>query len=169
MSTNAMSLNQSKCQGFTYIGILLTVALIGTTLSVVGTSWSAQSRRANEADLLYVGQTFRRAIASYHNATPNGVHQYPRSLTDLISDNRGVKFVRHLREIYRDPMTGAADWELISLPDGAIIGVASHAPGRPLKRSNFGAWEAAFENADCFCDWKFVYLPQLIGDSTVTP
>ena len=52
---------------------------------------------------------------------------------------------------------------------GAIVGVASSSNRQPLKQSNFDAWEAAFENATCYCDWRFVYLPGLLDDSTVTP
>jgi type II secretory pathway pseudopilin PulG len=161
-------ISRSKSLGFTYIGILLTIALIGTTLSAVGASWSAQSRHAKERNLLYVGQAFRRAIGSYYRATPTGAHQYPRSLDELIGDVRGGITVRHLREIYPDPLTLATDWEAISLPDGAIIGVASRASGQPMKQANFDAWESEFEGASCFCDWRFVYLPQQVSETSVT-
>ena len=159
---------RNNCGGFTYFGILLTVALMGTTLAAVGSSWSVQNRRAQENQLLYVGQTIRKAIASYYNNPSAGAHQYPRSLKDLLNDRRGGKLQRHLREIYRDPMTGQADWSLITIPDGSIIGVASRATGQPLKRNNFGAWETAFVAATCYCDWQFVYLPQLVSDSPLT-
>ncbi len=151
-------------QGFTYLGILLTIALIATSLSAAGASWSIEKRRAEEKQLLYIGQAYRRAIASYYNKTPHGAHQYPTRLEDLLHDERGTKISRHIREIYPDPLTKKADWNLITLPNESIIGVASRATNRPLKRSNFDGWEAAFENADCYCDWRFVYLPQLLGD-----
>jgi type II secretory pathway pseudopilin PulG len=158
-------MNRSRNSGFTYIGILLTIALIGTALAAVGGSWALQKRRANEAQLLYVGDAYRRAIMSYYNETPFGAHQYPTSLADLTHDTRGTRVLRHLREAYVDPLTGRADWEVISHPDGSILGIASRASGRPLKQANFGEQEAAFENASCFCDWQFVYLPQLTNSS----
>jgi type II secretory pathway pseudopilin PulG len=163
------NLTGRKCAaGFTYIGILLSIALMGTTLAAVGQSWAMQNRRADEQQLLFAGQAFRQAIASYYRETPLGAHQYPTSLQDLISDDRGTQRRRHLREIYPDPMTGAADWEVITLADGALIGVASRSNERPMKQSNFGVWEAKFENAACYCDWRFVFLPQLVGDTGVT-
>ena len=158
-------MNRSYNFGFTYIGILLTITLLGMALAAVGASWSLLNRRALEQDLLYIGQAYRRAIESYYRITPNGVHQYPRSLEDLIHDERGPKVARHLREMYVDPLTGNADWTIVSLPDGAIVGVASQSTNEPLKQANFGPWEAAFVDAKCFCDWQFVYLPQLVNNS----
>ena len=155
--------------GFTYFGILITIALLGTSLSAVGVSWSVEKRRAAEQQLIHTGQTFRRAIASYYNATPQGAHQYPRRLADLLEDRRGTILLRHMREIYPDPLTRRTDWNLEKLPDGSIIGISSRSADKPLKQANFDAWEAAFENSSCFCDWKFVYLPQLVGGATVTP
>lgn len=155
---------RSRSCGFTYIGILLTIALLGTTLAAVGSSWSLSHRRALERELMYVGRAYSRAIESYYRSTPNGVHQYPRSLEDLIRDERGPRLARHLRELYADPLTGSADWRIITLPNGAIIGIASQSLETPLKQANFGPWEAAFAETTCFCDWQFVYLPQLVNN-----
>jgi len=169
MNGRRTTLLRGRNHGFTYIGILLTIALLGSALAAMGQSWSMLHRRTSEQDLILVGQAYRRAIASYYRATPLGAHQYPTSFGELMADARGSKVERHLREMYADPMTGAADWEMISLPDGSIIGVASRSQGHPLKQSNFGAWEAAFENAGCYCDWQFVYLPQLVNSSGLPP
>jgi len=165
MDRKIQQMKRSYNFGFTYIGILLTIVLLGATLAAVGSSWSLLHRRALEQELLYVGQAYRRAIESYYRITPNGVHQYPSSLEDLIDDERGAKVVRHLREMYVDPLTGSANWTVISLPGGAIIGVASQSNKQPLKQANFGPWEAAFTDTKCFCDWQFVYLPQLVNNS----
>lgn len=151
--------------GFTYIGILLTIALLSTTLAAAGSAWSLSSRRGNEQQLMFIGQAYRKAIASYYNATPTGAYQYPMSLNDLILDTRGMKTARHLRELYADPLTGTNDWELLTFPNGSIFGVASRATGTPLKQANFGTWEETFEGAHCFCNWRFVYLPDLINSS----
>lgn len=156
-------------RGFTYIGILLAVALIGISLAAIGSTWSLQIRRAKEQNLIYVGQAYRRAIASYYRSGPAGVHQYPTSLSDLISDPRTPQLQRHLRQLYADPMTGSADWRLVRTPDGMIIGVASQSNQAPLKRANFDVWEAEFENAACICDWEFVFLPQLVHEESGQP
>ncbi len=153
--------------GFTYLGVLFAVALIGISLAAVGSTWSLQFKRAKEQDLIHVGQAYRKAIASYYRNGPAGVQQYPMSLSDLLSDPRGAQLQRHLRKLYADPMTGQADWRLVKTQGGAIIGVASQSNETPLKRSNFGVWEENFEDATCICDWQFVYLPQLVNNQPV--
>jgi type II secretory pathway pseudopilin PulG len=149
--------------GFTYLGVLFLLALIGMSLAAAGSVWTIESRRVREADLLWVGNQFRSAISSYVRSAPGGAHSYPRELADLIEDQRGPVVVRHLRQIYRDPITGQADWETIRSPDGFILGVASRSQQQPIKTSGFDAADAFFEQAQCYCDWRFVYLPQLIG------
>jgi type II secretory pathway pseudopilin PulG len=113
--------------------------------------------------LLFVGQSFRNAIESYYLRGPAGVHQYPRSLEDLLEDPRGAVLQRHLRKIYIDPMTKGRNWNLITTADGAIFGVSSTSNKRPIKRGNFAADEQSLVGADCYCDWRFVYLPTLQG------
>jgi type II secretory pathway pseudopilin PulG len=149
--------NQSR--GFTYLGILLAVAFIGTGLAVVGQLWSVAARRADEQQLLFVGHSFRNAIASYYRAGPD--RQYPQSLEELLLDTRTPLPLRHLRKIYFDPITRQQDWELVTLADGAIIGVASRSEATPLKRANFEPQDSAFEGATCYCEWRFLFLPQL--------
>jgi type II secretory pathway pseudopilin PulG len=164
MSARDKRFSPGRSTGFTYIGILIAVALLGVTLAALGSAWSLQARRAKEQELLHVGQAYRKAIASYYRKGPAGVHQYPRSIDELLNDPRGPGLQRHLRKAYADPMTGRADWRLVKTPDGFILGVASQSMLQPLKRSNFGVWEASFEDAHCLCDWEFSFLPQLVDD-----
>ena len=142
-------------RGFTYLGILFAVAFIGVGLAVIGQLWSIAARRADEQQLLFVGDSFRRAIGSYYRAG----RQYPQYLEDLVLDKRGPVPLHHLRKLYADPITREADWELVTLDNGGIIGVASRSQGKPLKRANFERQDASFEDAECYCDWQFVYLP----------
>jgi hypothetical protein len=58
-------------------------------------------------------------------------------------------------------MTGRFDWQLVRLPDSQIIGVTSSSAKEPLKRVGFGDADVTFENASCYCEWRFVYLPAL--------
>ena len=149
--------------GFTYLGVLFALALLGMSLAAAGSVWAIESRRTREAELLWVGNQFRNAISSYVRSAPGGFHSYPRELTDLIDDQRGPVAARHLRRIYNDPITGQADWETIRSPDGFILGVASRSLKKPIKTSGFGSADTFFEQAQCYCDWRFVYLPQLVG------
>jgi type II secretory pathway pseudopilin PulG len=144
--------------GFTYIGLLVAIVIIGSALAAVGQVWSTESRREREAELLYRGDTIRAAIAAYMYG---GTGQYPMQLQDLVHDQRAPEVKRYLRRIYEDPMTGAADWTLIRGPDGGIMGVASSSNSTPLKVQGFGDLDQSFKDATCYCDWQFVYVPRV--------
>lgn len=141
--------------GFTYAGVLFAIVILGMTLSAAGTVWSTSAKREREAELVWVGNQYARAIESYYVYGPAGTRQYPRSLEDLTSDLRGPVLRRHMRRLYTDPMTGQLDWQLERLPDGSITGIRSAARGRPLKRKGFGPGQRSFEDAECYCDWVF--------------
>ena len=51
---------RSAPAGFTYIGLLFAVAILGITLGAVGVVWSTQIRRDKEAELLFVGDQIRQ-------------------------------------------------------------------------------------------------------------
>jgi type II secretory pathway pseudopilin PulG len=143
--------------GFTYIGLLIAVAIIGLLLTVVGQVWKTTAQRERETQLLWVGQQYRLAIASYY---ANG-RGFPSALADLVQDERFPVPKHHLRRLYPDPMTGQADWTPVLTPDGqAIMGIASSSNGVPIKRKGFDVNDAIFEDADCYCAWQFVYMPR---------
>jgi type II secretory pathway pseudopilin PulG len=144
--------------GFTYIGLMFAIAVLGITLATVGVVWSTQIRRDREAELLYIGNQYRAAIGRY--LASGG--QYPQELADLVEDKRFPGARRYLRRIYLDPMTNSADWQLITAPQGGIMGVASRSQGKPIKVAGFAPEDTAFEKSECYCDWKFIYSPRFL-------
>ncbi|WP_082498186.1 type II secretion system protein [Pseudorhodoferax sp. Leaf267] len=147
-------------RGFTYLGLLLAVALTGAGLAAAGSVWSVHAQREREAELLYVGDQFRRAITAYYNDVPVGQrHRFPDKLEDLLLDKRWPTTNRHLRRVYVDPMTGSTDWGIVPAPSGGILGVYSRSGAVPLKRQGFGRLDTAFEDAATLQDWRFVYRP----------
>ena len=142
-------------RGFTFIGVLILAAVIGVGLAGLGRLWSVQAQRDREQELLFVGDQFRAAIVSYAAATPAGKPRYPRDLEDLMDDKRHPVTRRHLRQLYPDPLTGKADWELVRSTDGGIVAVHSRSPALPLKVGNFPPQFAAFEHAVTYRDWVF--------------
>ena len=84
-----------------------------------------------------------------------GSQQYPQRLENLLADNRFPNVRRHLRRIYRDPMTGSTDWGLVRGPNGGIVGVYSTSTAQPLKTANFPKDYAAFAGAPSYRDWVF--------------
>jgi type II secretory pathway pseudopilin PulG len=161
---DAMSGPGSAERGFTYIGLLVAVTIMGLLLTVVSRVWSTTERREREAQLLWVGHEYRLAIASYY-ASGN---RFPDTLQQLLQDERFPIPLRHLRRLYPDPMTGKADWTLILTADGQrIMGVASSSNTTPIKRTAFDLIDAAFEHTDCYCAWQFVYSPNRFNRSAV--
>lgn len=139
-------------RGFTYVGLMFAIAVIGITLATIGVVWSTQIRREKETELLWVGNQYRMAIGLYLSAGG----QYPQELSDLLEDKRFPVARRYLRKLFPDPMTGQADWQLIPAPGNGIMGVASSSQGKPIKVAGFSVRDAAFKDATCYCDWRFV-------------
>lgn len=100
-------------RGFVYLWALFTVVLAGIVMAGTGQMWQTKSQREKEAELMFIGEEFRKAIMSYHNS---GTKQYPDSLEDLLKDDRSPNIKRHLRKIYVDPLTNTAEWGIIEEP-----------------------------------------------------
>jgi len=147
--------------GFTYIGLLLAVAVLGVGLAATGQVWRTAAAREKERELLFVGNQFRTAIMNYYAGTPAGQIRFPRSLEDLIEDHRMPVMRRHLRRVYPDPITGGDKWGIVPASDGGIAGVFSLSGQAPLKTAGFSGADAKFEGAERYSDWKFVYTPPL--------
>lgn len=144
--------------GFTYLALLFAVATMSAGLAAAGLEWQTSAQRQKEAQLLFIGREFQRAIALYYYRSPGGAFEYPRSLEELLEDSRSVGVQRYLRRIYRDPMTNRAEWGLVLSADGRITGVRSLSERQPLKTGNFP--EAfPFDGRKRYADWEFVFVP----------
>jgi len=142
--------------GFTYLTVLFMVAFMGLGLALTGEVWHTARMRDKEAQLLYAGNQYRRAIERYYLSGPR---QYPRTLEDLLKDPRKPGTERYLRKLYFDPLTGSSEWSLVKAPDGGIMGVYSSSEDKPIKVAGFGFANPGFENAAKYSDWKFFYDP----------
>src|SRR6266404_1584269 len=147
----------TNAAGFTYIGLLVAVVVMGVALSAVGVVWRMQAQREREQELLFIGHDFERAIASYYKAG----RQFPQEIDDLLDDKRGPQPAHHLRRFYNDPMTSAQDWNIIRVGVLGITGIASSSKDAPIKKEGFNKDEDAFKDATTYGDWQFVYQPRL--------
>lgn len=150
-----------KMGGFTFLGLMMIVALMGVALLAVGEVWHTAQRREKEQTLLFVGEQFRQAINSYYLHTPvASKHQpYPMSLDDLLKDPRSLTTQRHLRKIYLDPISGNTEWGLAKKPNGGIYGVYSLSEGTPIKQGNFRLADKEFEGKEKYAEWVFKHVP----------
>ena len=156
--------------GFTYIGLLLVVAIFGAALASVGNVWSTTLQRERERELLFVGDAFRRAIADYHDNSPGGgAKQFPRTLDDLLLDRRFPTVRRHLRKIYADPLSGKSEWGFVKGPGDTIMGVYSLSKVKPLKTSNFPEGYESFEGKNSHSEWQFSYAQTVASPNASNP
>jgi type II secretory pathway pseudopilin PulG len=142
--------------GFTYIGVLVLVALMGIALAAAGQVWHTASKREKERELLFIGQEFRLALHRYAKHTPGKERRAPMSLEELVQDPRHPGIRRYLRKIYVDPMTGGTEWGLIKGPAGEIHGVHSLSTDEPLKKAGFALTDRRFEGSKKYSDWVFM-------------
>lgn len=145
-----------RARGFTYMNVLFLVAIMTGGLALTGDVWHTASMREKEAELLFVGHQYRKAIERYYLTGPQ--RQYPRSLEDLLKDPRQPNTVRYLRKLYPDPVTGK-EWVIVKAPDGGILGVHSVSEDTPFKTANFKLRDRTFDGAQKYSDWKFVFQP----------
>ncbi len=141
-------------RGFTYLTVLFMVAILSGGLALIGEVWHTSAAREKEAELLFVGHQYRKAIERYYLSGPQ--RQYPRELEHLLKDPRRPGNERYLRRLYPDPLTGQP-FALVKAPDGGILGVQSASEHKPFKTSGFKVRDAAFEGAGKYSDWKFVH------------
>lgn len=151
--------------GFTYLGLIIFVAIIGMVGAATLKVGSLLQRAAAEEELLETGAAFSAALTSYAQATPRGMPTHPPSLQELLKDPRFPGVRRHLRKIFVDPMTGKAEWGILYLGDKAgVVAVYSLSKAKPLKIANFDSRFQNFENKERISDWKFMASGQgLLG------
>lgn len=137
-------------RGFSYLMLLLWLAIGGATLAALGTSWQTMGQREREMELAFRGEQYAQALRAYAQPlNENGclnVIQYPVQLKELLDDKRCGLHRRHLRRLYPDPITGEAEWGLYQV-DGRILGVYSRSSGRVLRK---------VDGALYYRDWVFM-------------
>lgn len=150
------------CAGFTYLWVLLLVALMGLGLTMGVEIYTTSAQRDKEKELLAIGRQFRTAIARYYELQiVNGRHEYPASLDDLLLDNRVPGIRRHLRKVFVDPVTGKPEWGLLRI-GGRIVGVHSLSAKTPIKQDHFEANDMGLRGKEKYSDWVFTYPPDLL-------
>ena len=114
--------------GFTYLGVLFLIMVMGMGLASAGQLWSTAARRNSERQLLWVGTQYAQALRSYYRASP-GLAQYPKALEDLLRTS-----------VFPTPNTISASSiqtrsEAASGPCSAVSTVVSRGSAAPLPSS----------------------------------
>lgn len=152
MSTGSAPRGQ---QGYTYLLVLFLVAGLGLLAAQAGVVWQAVAQREREAELLAIGSEMARALAHYRDETPVGLGAWPTTLEQLVEDKRFPAPRRHLRRIYRDPLTGRAEWGLVRTGE-AIVGIHSLSGLAPIRRHELPPeLDEAAKSAAKYSEWIF--------------
>lgn len=152
--------------GVALIAVLVAVAILGLMSGIAGETVQTMVQRAKEKELLWRGNQYRQAIESYYKAPPAGTPGLlPSSLEALLKDPRSTSTVRHLRQLYNDPLTGK-DLIPIKGPGGRITGVRSGSSLEPFKKDNFSKENKNFANKIAYSDWQFVFEPKTVKKTT---
>ena len=83
--------------------LLAVLAIMSLLLSVALPAWRHAAQREREAELIFRGEQYARAIMLYQRQTPGA---YPPDVETLVEG-------RFLRRAYRDPMTPDGEFRLI--------------------------------------------------------
>lgn len=150
-------------RGFTYLWLLFVLALGGVALAAVGELEQDRQLREREAELRFRGEAIALALGRYAEQTPLGQSPLPRRLEDLLADPRFPKPRRHLRQLYTDPFTGRADWELMqgqapaaAGPGGTLVQVPGIVGVRSRSTKALRAYAEQHKTAH---DWAFTAAP----------
>ena len=156
----------SMQNGFTYMGVLMLIAIAGIGMAGVGMVWHQNAQRENEKELLFIGDEYRRAIGSYYENSPSAAKQFPLSLDDLLLDKRFPNTKRHIRKLYADPIARNTEWGLIKQQE-QITGVYSLSKLAPIKKFAFADQYEIFSTAVEYNEWKFNYIPSSVPSTAL--
>lgn len=145
-------------------GLLVGIALLSLALSVAMPTWKTMAQREKEAELIWRGQQYDRAIQLYRkkNAAPGAP-----SVDKLVEG-------RFLRKKYKDPITNG-DFELIG------VSQAGNAPGVQQPQRGFGQLVGGVRSKSkarslrvlngrtVYSEWQFTYVPWKPGGQPTTP
>ncbi|MEO6118781.1 MAG: type II secretion system protein [Methylotenera sp.] len=163
-------------QGFAYLVLLILIAAMSLSLGITKENAVHAAQREREKQLIFVGKQFIQAIKSYYENSPN-IKQYPKTIEQLLVDNRFPKPMHHLRKIYRDPMLNETyrqfelknakldeklPWQLLRNRQGFIVGISSASKRTPIGTHLDEAITTMpnIQAINTYADWKFVYLPE---------
>ncbi|HEV8393823.1 MAG TPA: hypothetical protein VGQ37_06095 [Vicinamibacterales bacterium] len=123
---------RSRCgtaqDGYAMAALLVAMSVLAVFMTVALPVWNTQAQREKEAELVFRGEQYARAVMLYQRKFANAL---PPSVDILLND-------KYLRKKYKDPITGG-EFQLLSgasaqanagVPGGQVAG--SRTPGGPV-------------------------------------
>ncbi len=115
----------SSDSGYAMAGMLAAIAIMSLALGVILPNWTTSATREKEAELIFRGGQYARAIRLYGARFGNA---YPPDIDTLVQG-------RFLRRAYADPMMEDGEFDLVRLSalqgaPGATAGISLRQQGR---------------------------------------
>jgi general secretion pathway protein G len=130
------SISNRQSAGFTLIELMIVLAIMGILITIAAPNLKTSVIKARETVLKEDLFRMREAIEQYY--VDHGT--YPPALGDLI--NSGDRSRSYLRDIPRDPFTGADDWITVAAEgeDDGVFDVHSASPLIALDGTAYNTW-----------------------------
>src|SRR5215212_9030587 len=101
---------RSAPDGFAMAALLVGMSIMAIVMTVALPVWHTAARREKEAELVFRGQQYARAVMLYQRRFPGAT---PPNLDILLNEHL-------LRKKYKDPITNE-DFQLVGAADGAAL------------------------------------------------
>jgi type II secretory pathway pseudopilin PulG len=153
--------------------LLVSLAVMSVLMSVALPVWRQEMRREKEAELIFRGEQYARAIELYQRKYPGA---FPPDLDVLVAQ-------RFLRKKYKDPMTEDGEFQVLYVSTAAAsgtppgrggtptVGARGSAPSPPAGTAQVGARGGIigvvsksqetsiklYKGRNRYSEWQFVY------------
>ncbi len=120
---NLAGQDHRSADGYAMAALLVGLTIMSVLLTALLPVWSRQEKREREAELIWRGQQYARAIGLFQRKYANAL---PPSLDILVEQ-------KFLRKKYRDPMTKDGEFQVLyqGLSTQAGLGAGGVSAGRP--------------------------------------
>ena len=112
------STGRSTDAGYAMAGMLVAIAIMGIVMSMIMPTWRTWAQREREAELIFRGEQYMRAIELYQRRFAG---TYPTDMKALVDQ-------RFLRKAYTDPMTQGEEFQILTQ---ASVGAAAAGLAQP--------------------------------------
>ena len=125
-------MNRKGENGFTYIALLVLVAIWSIALCVTAEIFEKRRQQEIRAQLTWAAKQYTRAVESYYYSAPLGKRRLPSAPDELIEDKRFFPPARHLRSLYLTDSRNGSGLRPLLVGNG-LVGAEAYGPDFSLQ------------------------------------